>query len=146
MYQDCSVWWPSEVYSILPMVSNEVGVLTFQFTFRMVNGYSQVTVTVTAEFPLHCADEASVQSLGSPVLLGPLDHVAQKFTPITVVFVYRQAEPGIQELIPIDRLRRAQSRLLDYYPHLTGRIVINSKDKTPQIEQLGTGDKLLSAK
>ncbi|GMF22579.1 unnamed protein product [Phytophthora lilii] len=36
-------------------------------------------------------------------------------------------------------------RLLDYYPHLTGRVVMDKKDQTPRIEQLGAGGKLISA-
>ncbi|KAG6596047.1 Anthranilate N-benzoyltransferase protein 1 [Phytophthora cinnamomi] len=100
------------------------------------------TVKVTGELSLRCADETSVQKLESPVLLGPLDHVAQNFTPITVVFVYRR-EGG--DLVPLDRLRKALSRLLDYYPHLTGRVVMDPNDRTPRIEQLGKGAKLFTA-
>ncbi|ETK75447.1 hypothetical protein F441_18305 [Phytophthora nicotianae CJ01A1] len=106
---------------------------------------SSSTVTATAQFPLQCADESSLQSLQSPVLFGPLDQHSLLAIPLAVVFVYRPNESAVEELIPIDRLRRALERLLDYYPHLTGRIVIDPKDKSPRIEQLGAGARLVSA-
>ncbi|OWZ16067.1 hypothetical protein PHMEG_00010193 [Phytophthora megakarya] len=102
------------------------------------------TVTATADFPLQCSDDSSLQSLPSPVLLGPLDQRSLLAIPLAVVFVYR-AKASTEELIPIDRLRRAICRLLDYYPHLTGRIIINPEDQSPQIEQLGAGAKLVTA-
>lgn len=102
-------------------------------------------MATTAEFVLQCADPSSLQSLRSPMLLGPLDQCSLLAIPLAVVFVYRQKPDATRELIPIDRLRAVLSRLLDYYPQLTGRIVIDPKGQRPQIEQLGTGAKLLSA-
>ncbi|KAG7377507.1 hypothetical protein PHYPSEUDO_011538 [Phytophthora pseudosyringae] len=110
----------------------------------MVPGWEKVEVA--AEFSLHCADDSSMERLEAPVLLGPLDHTTQNFTPITVLFVYRREEPASgEELIPIERFRRALGRLLDYYPHLTGRIVMH-EDNAPRIERLGAGATLVSAK
>jgi hypothetical protein len=105
------------------------------------------TVTVTERFTLQCADQASWQALEEPVRFGPLDLLTRSFLPVTVVLVYlkRDASPSTGEIIPVERLRRALHRLLDYYPHLTGRIVINSDDRTPQIERLGDGAELISA-
>ncbi|KAG3115720.1 hypothetical protein PI124_g5778 [Phytophthora idaei] len=102
-------------------------------------------VKVMEEYPLFCADGSSTEQLASPVLLGPLDHIAQHFVPISVAFVYRRGESMAEELIPIERFRRALERLLDFYPHLTGRIVMDDKDNTPRIDQLGAGGKLFSA-
>ncbi|KAG6596045.1 Omega-hydroxypalmitate O-feruloyl transferase [Phytophthora cinnamomi] len=106
---------------------------------------SDPTVIVTAEFPLHCADAAALQNVCSPVVLGPLDQRSLLSIPLAAVFVYRQKPEATRELIPVDRLRAALSRLLNYYPHLTGRIVINPKDQAPQIEQIGAGAKLVVA-
>lgn len=102
-------------------------------------------MTVTAECPFHCADENSLQLLRQPVLLGPLDQRSLLSIPLTAVFVYRQETSSAEDLIPFNRLQRALEHLLDYYPHLTGRIVIDPKDQSPQIEQLGAGAKLVSA-
>ncbi|ETM35295.1 hypothetical protein L914_17763 [Phytophthora nicotianae] len=103
-------------------------------------------VRVTAEYRLCCATRSSIEKLESPVLLGPLDHITQNFTPITVVFVYHRSESLKEELVPLKRFQRSLERLLDYYPHLTGRIVVDEKDNTPRIEQLGAGGKLIEAK
>ncbi|KAL4156544.1 hypothetical protein PRNP1_005574 [Phytophthora ramorum] len=103
------------------------------------------TVTVIDQFLLQCSNEGSLRNLTSPVPLGPMDQRSLLAIPLAVVFVYRQEQSAVQELIPIDRFQRALSRLLDYYPHLTGRIIISPKDQTPQISQLGAGAKLVSA-
>ncbi|GMF30017.1 unnamed protein product [Phytophthora lilii] len=103
------------------------------------------SVAVTAQFLLYCADEASLEKLQSPMLLGPLDQRSLLAIPLSVIFVYRKSSTATEELIPIDRLKRALNYLLNYYPHLTGRIVIDPKDHSPQIDQLGAGAKLVSA-
>ncbi|KAL3660362.1 hypothetical protein V7S43_014516 [Phytophthora oleae] len=77
--------------------------------------------------------------------LGPLDQRSLLAIPLAVIFIYRPTANTVEELIPIQRLGRALSLLLDYYPHLTGRIVINPKDQSPEIQQLGTGAKLVAA-
>eukprot|EP00644_Phytophthora_capsici_P014731 jgi/Phyca11/124293/e_gw1.53.95.1 len=102
-------------------------------------------VTVTAQYPVQCADDISLQKLKSPMPLGPLDQRFLVAIPLAVIFVYRPKPSTTEELIPVDRLRSALGLLLDYYPHLTGRIVINPKDQSPEIQQLGTGAKLVSA-
>ncbi|KAL3660366.1 hypothetical protein V7S43_014519 [Phytophthora oleae] len=102
-------------------------------------------VKLTRELPLFCTDARSLEKLETPVHLGSLDHITQNFTPITVVFVYRQEEEDLQdELIPIERFHRALETLLDYYPHLAGRIVM-SEDNSPRIERLDAGAKLVVA-
>src|SRR2546430_1570586 len=102
------------------------------------------SVTVLAQYPLRCADDASLGRIESPMRLGPLDQSVRPFAPRAGVFVSRQvqssppakangeevaATSGVRELIPIARLLRALARLLDYYPHLTGRIAINPQDQ-----------------
>ncbi|EEY70596.1 uncharacterized protein PITG_06041 [Phytophthora infestans T30-4] len=94
-------------------------------------------VNLVKEYLLLCSDKSLIETLESPVLLGPLDNIAQNFTPVSVVFVYLRKETLTGNLIPIERLRRALERLLDYYPHLTGRVVMDDKDNAPRIEQLG---------
>lgn len=114
-------------------------------------------VTVLARYPLQCADDTSLRRIESPMHLGPFDQVVPPFVPIAVVFVYRpEATPSSpspspsppnsgSELIPIERLHRALARLLDYYPHLTGRVAFNPQDQTPEIDRLGSGAELVSA-
>lgn len=101
-------------------------------------------VTVVERLPLQCSDQASLLGLQEPVLLGPLDQIVRHYLPIAVVFVY-ETTASTDELIPVDRLQRALRRLLDYYPQQTGRIVINPKDQSLQIERLGAGAELISA-
>ncbi|KAI9988702.1 hypothetical protein PInf_022160 [Phytophthora infestans] len=100
---------------------------------------------MTEQVSLQCADEASLQTVELPTRLGPLDQRYLLGIPLAVVFVYRSTNSAVEELIPIDRLRRALERLLDFYPHLTGRILVDPVDKAPRIEQLGAGAKLVSA-
>jgi len=106
-------------------------------------------VRVFSREPVHCADASSLSHLSSPVRLGPLDQIVLPFVPIAVVFVYRravaEAQNDSEELLPLGRLRRALARLLDYYPHLTGRVAFNAADKAPQIDRLGSGAELLVA-
>eukprot|EP00762_Andalucia_godoyi_P003230 ANDGO_06671.mRNA.1 Anthranilate N-benzoyltransferase protein 3 len=103
------------------------------------------SVTVLARYTLNCANKTSLETVESPMHLGPLDQVVLSFVPIAVVFVYRPSVGSPSELIPIERLQRALALLLDYYPHLTGRFSVNQSDQSPEITQLGTGAELLSA-
>src|SRR3954447_22570877 len=66
---------------------------------------------------------------------------------IQVAFVYEIPRLGLRngELIPVDRLRRAFCRLLDYYPHLTGRLHFHPSPNAPEIVALGAGAELLKA-
>lgn len=102
------------------------------------------SVTVISRHTVHCANEGSWTSLDSPFRLGPLDQLVAPSVPIAVVFVYTSS-PDI-ELIPVERLERSLTLLLDYYPHLTGRLQINSSDGTPEINRLGTGAELFVAR
>lgn len=86
------------------------------------------TVSMTEQVSLQCADEASLQTVELPTRLGPLDQRYLLGIPLAVVFVYRSTNSAVEELIPIDRLRRALERLLDFYPHLTGRILVDPVD------------------
>ncbi|KAJ7108463.1 transferase [Mycena crocata] len=93
-------------------------------------------VSVTAHYTVHCANETSLKSLESPFSLGPFDQTAG-FVPIAVVFVYRKTS----DVAPIqsERLQLALSILLDYYPHLTGRLQINPSDGIREVARFGTG-------
>ncbi|KAK0455065.1 transferase family-domain-containing protein [Armillaria borealis] len=102
------------------------------------------SVSVISRHTVRCANEGSWTSLDSPFRLGPLDQLVAPSVPIAVVFVYTSS-PGV-ELIPVERLERSLTLLLDYYPHLTGRLQINSSDGTPEISRLGTGAELFVAR
>ncbi len=109
-------------------------------------------VTVTARHTLQCANEGALAKLESPFRLGPFDQLVLPIIPIAVVFVYKNPtlSPSLagttsSELIPVTRLQRAITLLLDYYPHLTGRLQINPSDKFHEITRLGTGAELFTA-
>ncbi|PBK73851.1 hypothetical protein ARMSODRAFT_651933 [Armillaria solidipes] len=102
------------------------------------------SVSVISRHTVRCANEGSWTSLDSIFPLGPLDQLVAPSVPIAVVFVYTSS-PGV-ELIPVERLERSLTLLLDYYPHLTGRLQINSSDGTPEISRLGTGAELFVAR
>jgi hypothetical protein len=80
------------------------------------------------------------------VKLGPLDQLVLPFVPIALVFVYKAPTKSSGELMPAERPQLAASLLLNYYPHLTGRLQMNSTDGTPEIARLGTGAALLTAR
>jgi hypothetical protein len=85
-------------------------------------------------------------ALESPFKLGPMDHLVFLFVSIEAVFVYRRPSADFHdELIPLERLHQALSRLLDYYPHLSGRLQFHPVDRTPEITRMGTGAELLEA-
>lgn len=105
------------------------------------------SVSIISQHTVRCANETSWAALDSPFRLGPLDQGVAPFIPIAVVFVYEQptSNPDV-ELIPAERLQRSLSLLLDHYPHLTGRLQINSGDGTPELNRLGTGAEFLVAR
>ena len=109
---------------------------------------SAESVSVTSQHTVRCASETSWKELNSPFHLGPLDILVAPFIPIAVVFVYQRptstSSPDA-EFIPVERLQRALTLLLDYYPHLTGRLHLNSTDGTREITRLGTGAELFVA-
>ena len=103
-------------------------------------------VQVTVRHPLQCAKKKAVATCESPFKLGPLDEMVFLSLPIECTFVYRKPELSLKnKLIPIERLRQALSHLLDYYPHLTGRLQTNLDTRAPEIAHLGTGAELLEA-
>ncbi|OGM47594.1 hypothetical protein ABOM_004234 [Aspergillus bombycis] len=106
-------------------------------------------VTTLATHKVQCADMRSLAQVPCPFPLGPFDHLLPPFATIAVVFVWRKplgtdtAAGG--PIIAFDLLHLALSRLLDFYPHLTGRVRINAKDGSTEIYQLGEGAELHSA-
>lgn len=84
--------------------------------------------------------------------LSPLDYLQSPLITTSVVWVYespRQSNPRVQhpspsfddianaeeegEIIPLDRLKRALEIVLDYYPHMTGRLVYDTNTGRPSI-------------
>ncbi|KAJ7129232.1 transferase family-domain-containing protein [Mycena epipterygia] len=101
------------------------------------------SVSVISQITVRCANETSWTALESPFPLGPLDLVSPGI-PIAVVFVYKQATEV--EIIPVERLQRTLTLLLDYYPHLTGRLQVDPNGGTDYITHLGTGAELFVAR
>lgn len=108
-------------------------------------------VEVIAKYLLQCANKSAVAALGSPFKLGPIDQMVLPFVPIEVVFVYKkpgsstQSSSILDELIPVERLWQALCYLLDYYPHLTGRLSFIGDGHVPEVTRLGEGAELLEA-
>ena len=103
-------------------------------------------VHITARHTIQCAHEASLSPLGSHFRLGPLDNLVWPFVPIEGVYVYRKpATTPASEFLPAGSLRRAASHLLDYYPHLTGRLEWTTDIKAWGVGNLGTGAQFLEA-
>ncbi|GAA86663.1 hypothetical protein RIB2604_01703770 [Aspergillus luchuensis] len=107
-------------------------------------------VQVISRHPLQCASETAVSVLESPFELGPLDHMVLPFVPVDAVFVYRKPIPDANAddnaLIEVGRLLRALALVLDYYPHLTGRLHFDPRSHRPKIVSLGLGAELLEAR
>jgi len=94
--------------------------------------------TVTSSQP------ESYTSLGPIFRLSPLDQLVLTFIPVAVVYVYHPTSSG-SLAIPIERLCRATSLVLDTYPHLTGRLGVDDKHGGSHLHSLGTGCEVLEA-
>jgi hypothetical protein len=104
-------------------------------------------VHVITRATLNCANEATVAAVGSPFSLGPMDHIVPSILPIEAILVYRKptSSPD-KDFFPLHRLKQAVAHLLDYYPHLTGRLQINPSNNVPEIAHLGTGADIWEAR
>jgi len=83
------------------------------------------------EETVHASDIARVKALGDSLALGPLDHVSSEHVFLAVCFAY------ISD-ISYDRLRTALVHVLNRYPHLTGRLHIDSSGSR-SIHRFGSG-------
>ncbi|KAH8770837.1 transferase [Diaporthe sp. PMI_573] len=104
----------------------------------MANSAAKITITAT-----HVVQSQHQISLQGPFALGPLDQLYHFATPVTAVWFY---ESSSSSLIPLERLHIAISRLLDYYPHLTGRLHIDPATDVRSVDRLGTGAHLIEAR
>ncbi|KAJ4252918.1 hypothetical protein NW762_010824 [Fusarium torreyae] len=86
----------------------------------------------------------SVASSTFPFLLGPLDHLGSPVIPVSAVWVY-ETSSGCPKPVSIETLSQALSRLLDYYPQLTGRLDIDPSNGIRTISRQGTGIYLYEA-
>ncbi|ORY33087.1 transferase family-domain-containing protein [Naematelia encephala] len=107
-------------------------------------------VSILYEQLVHCSDALSIASLPTPFRLGPLDQLVGPHIPVAVVFVYESPNPtssgrSSPDIIPIDTLRPALSRLFDYYPHLTGRLRLDASDGVPYLDSFNMGAGLVTA-
>ncbi|KAL1695208.1 transferase [Schizophyllum commune] len=103
------------------------------------------SVKITSQRTVSCAHEETLKGLPSPFPLGPFDQLAVHYLPVTVIYVYDAARSSGKDPISVPRLQQAFSRLLDYYPHLTGRRRIDPTDGTVAIDRLGSGAALYTA-
>ncbi|KAJ0419174.1 transferase family-domain-containing protein [Aspergillus carlsbadensis] len=96
-------------------------------------------ITVSATHVVHSQHPVTIPE---PFILGPFDQLGHFATPVSAVWIYESAS---EELIPPERLHKATSRLLDYYPHLTGRLHISPDTDVRTMTRLGSGIHLLEA-
>ncbi|KAI1123501.1 transferase [Nemania abortiva] len=101
---------------------------------------SDTKVSITTTHVVHSQHPISIQD---PFILGPFDQLGHFSTPISVVWIYESSSSI--DLVPVKRLHKAISRLLDYYPHLTGRLYIDPDTETRSITRIGTGILLFEA-
>jgi hypothetical protein len=99
-------------------------------------------VSVRGRQRLQCANPTSLAEIKSPFPLGTLDCLVTYMVPIAVVFVYEASAP---DAIAYPRLQQALARLLDFYPHLTGRLLLDKNTGSRYITRLGEGAELLMA-
>lgn len=103
-------------------------------------------VRVSTRHTLNCANEATIAALESPFSLGPMDHTVPATLTIEAILVYRKpTNLPDDNFLPVKRLNLAVSHLLDYYPHLTGRLQQNAVSLAPDIGSLGAGAELWEA-
>ncbi|KAE8140519.1 hypothetical protein BDV38DRAFT_290238 [Aspergillus pseudotamarii] len=102
---------------------------------------STANVTVTAT---HVVNSKHPISLQDPFILGPFDQLLHFGIPVSAVWIYESSSSSAG-LIPVERLRNAISRLLDYYPHLTGRLRIDPNTDVRSMTRLSTGVHFLEA-
>ncbi|EWY79802.1 hypothetical protein FOYG_17091 [Fusarium oxysporum NRRL 32931] len=91
---------------------------------------------------IHEVKSAHPLDIPDPYVLGAFDQLGNPPISINVVWIYKATSAAA---VPLPRLQRAISRLLDYYPHLTGRLRISPDDGLRTIDRLGTGMHLLEA-
>ncbi|KAL3490345.1 transferase [Aspergillus germanicus] len=103
----------------------------------MTNSSPYITIATT--HVVHGLHPITVQD---PFILGPFDQLGHFATPVSAVWIY---ESSSNNLIPLKRLHKAISRLLDYYPHLTGRLHIDPDTDVRTMTRLGSGIHLLEA-
>ena len=116
----------------------------------MVTRTAHARVQTTGEHTLQRAGlyNESLASLGGqhkPVSLGPLDQLVAPIVPVAVVFVYRSLKDTSLQAVQAPRLQQAAELLLDYYPHLTGRLEFDPDDGAAQISNLDGGAKFFTA-
>ncbi|EQB51929.1 transferase [Colletotrichum gloeosporioides Cg-14] len=86
-------------------------------------------------------------TLGSQLLLGPIDHMVFPTVPINVIFVYERPESNsIEDFMSVQALRLSLTRLLKYYPHLTGRFLFNTVSHTFEVGAFSKSVAFLQAK
>ena len=99
-------------------------------------------VQILERHTITSSNPESYKALGPIFRLGPLDQLVLTFIPVAVVYIYT-ASPSTT--VPIEKLCRATSLVLDTYPHLTGRIGINDTHGGAHIHSLGIGCQILEA-
>jgi hypothetical protein len=105
---------------------------------------TSLTVQIVQRHTVTSSNPESYTSLGPIYRLGPLDQLVLAFIPVAVVYVYPPSTSSTPT-IPIEKICRATSLVLDTYPHLTGRLGIDDKHGGSHLHSLGSGCEILEA-
>ncbi|KAF5388475.1 hypothetical protein D9757_004644 [Collybiopsis confluens] len=104
---------------------------------------SSSPVTVVDRRSLRFTSDDAYKAFDSSIVhLGPFDQLVPFFIPVTIVLVYKKIGPD--DPIQVERLQAASELLLDYYPHLTGRLHVKN-DGAYAVTDVGAGAELLIA-
>lgn len=103
-------------------------------------------VRVISKQLVSCSDPTKIAEAPKPWRLGPLDSLVAYQVPIAVVFVYEASESGGSARgISASRLQDAVGRLLNIYPHLTGRLSVDRNTGHRTIDRLDSGAEVYEA-
>ncbi|KAI0800006.1 transferase [Fomes fomentarius] len=105
----------------------------------MTSESTSCPVAIVGTHTVQCAHSSSLSKIPPSMKLGALDQQVYPTIPVAVVFVYSTDDETSHEIIPADKLQTALSYLLDYCPHLTGRLHIDPTTGTRSIDRLGSG-------
>lgn len=93
---------------------------------------------------VRCSDPQNFKSLPSPFWLSPMEQLSHHSVAIDTAWIY-ESFPDLSKPVCISRLRAAFTRLLDYFPTLTGQLSVQPQKGSRSLDRFDTGINLLEA-